>query len=274
LKTILVYIQNAETADQHVEAALSLARVTSAHLTCLRVTPDEAEGGFAGLGRASLTKELLDEVEEDASRLRERLEARLSREDVTWDHIQVSGSVATEIVHNAALADLVVVGREARSDFGAPAITLLGDLLKALRTPLFLPATSPVDPTGDALIAWDGSYEAANAVRCSVGLLKLASSVRVLHFTAKPDLTGTFPGTRLVEFLSRHGIHAELTVESFPDATDDEFIAAGLSSRAISLNAAYVVMGGYGHSRVRQFLLGGVTRKMLSSSRIPIVISS
>jgi nucleotide-binding universal stress UspA family protein len=273
VKTILVHIQNDETAKQRIAAAMSIARATSAHVTCLQVTPIEAYVAFEGFGGLFIMNDVIKSIDEDAARLRERVESELAGEDVSWDYIKLTGNVAMEIVSHAALADLVVAGREPPNEFGSPAITLLGDLLERLRTPLFLPGTARVDPTGPAIVAWDGSYEAANAVRSSIGLLKLASSVRVLHLTASPEAIGTFPGTRLVDYLSRQGIHAELIVETLPGAGNDQFVAAGLISRARSLGDAYVVMGGYGRSRVREFLFGGVTRTMLSDSSVPVVIA-
>jgi nucleotide-binding universal stress UspA family protein len=272
VKTILVYIQNEESAVHRIEAALSIARATSAHVTCLQVTPIEAYVAFDGFGGVFIMNDVMKSIDDEAVRLRGLVEDELAGEDVSWDYIQLTGNVAMEIVGHAALADLVVAGRESRDEFGSPAIRLLGDLLQSLRTPLFLPGAAPIDLAGPAIIAWDGSYEAANAARNSIGLLKLASSVCVLHMAASPESAGTLPGTRLVQYLSRQGIHAELVVETLPAGANDDFVAAHLLSRSSSLGGAYVVMGGYGRSRVREFLFGGVTRTMLSDASVPVVI--
>jgi nucleotide-binding universal stress UspA family protein len=272
LKTILVYLQNEETADRRIEAALSIARATSAHVTCLQVTPVEAYAAFDGFSSAFIMSNVMKSIDEGAVQLRERIEGELSGTNVSWDYIQQTGIVAMEIASHAALADLVIAGREPSIDLGGSAISLLGDLLQTLRTPLFLPGAPRVDPHGSALVAWDGSYEAANAVRASLGLLKLASSVKVLHLTARPDGTGASSGTRLVDYLSRQDIGAELIVETLPGEANDDYVAAGLMSRVKALDAAYLVMGGYGHSRLREFLFGGVTRTMLGDPTVPVVI--
>jgi nucleotide-binding universal stress UspA family protein len=274
VKSILVHIQNEGSATQRIEAALAIARATSAHLTCLHVTPIEAYVAFDSFGGVFVMSDAIKAIDEEVVRLREQVEDELSKEDVSWDYIETTGHVATEIVRQAALADLVVTGREPQeAGLGKSAMTLLGDLLQSSRTPLFIPGEAPVDPAGPALIAWDGSYEAANAVRMSLGLLRLASSVRVLHMTDKKERSRAFPGTRLLEYLSRHGVHAELVIESLAAAGDDEFVAAGLLSRARALGGAYVVMGGYSHSRLREYLFGGVTRTMLREATMPIVIA-
>lgn len=272
VKSVLVHVQDSDSAIDLLEAGLSVARAASAHLTCLQVTAIEGYVAFDGVGGVFIMDDVMKAIDKEAERLRKRVDEELRSEDVSWDHIQVTGSVATQIVRHSALADLAVVGREPRRNrLGSPSITLLGDLLQTSRTPLLIPGTSAVDPNGAAVVAWNGSFEAANAVRSSVGLLKLASSVTVLHVTGAQPRSDAFPGTRLLEYLSRHGIHAELIVESLFNP-DDDLIAAALVEHARS-RRAYIVMGGYGHGRLREFLFGGVTRTMLSDSEVPLVMA-
>lgn len=278
VKTILLQIQNDSSLDSRIEAALSLARACSAHVSCIHVRPVEAylaSDGFGGMN------DVIKMLEEEDARLRFRIESRLKSEDVSWDYVQVGGDVATAvdvastIVRHAALADLLVVGRAPQKDeFAAPATGLLGDLLFRARTPIFIPGgeVSAADPTGDALIAWDGSYEAANAVRSLLGLLKLAASVEVIQVPERKD--DAFPGTRLLEYLSRHGIHAELVVAEPPsDKSDHDVVAATLVAHARATGAAYMVMGGYSHSRLGEYVFGGVTRVLLKECPVPLVIA-
>lgn len=202
-----------------------------------------------------------------------RIEDELSDKDLSWDYEQVTGNVINRIVSRAALADLVVTGRAAhRSEFVGAGIAVLGDLLHRSRTPLFIPGEGgkPCDPTGPALVAWDGSYESANAVRSALGMLACASAVHVVQVEEEKETP--FPGTRLLEYLSRHGIHAELTIE-YEAELDRNFIPDTLVARAITVMASYLVMGGYNHSRLGQYVFGGVTRSMLSASPIPLLIA-
>ena len=274
LKSILVHIQNDGSEFDRVEAALSIARSQSAHLTCLHVTPIEAYVAFDTFGGVFVVNDVIKKIEDEVAQLRVRIEGELRKEDVSWDYVEVTGNIPTQIVRHSALADLVITGRGSReTEYSMSSMALLGDLLQNMRTPLLVPGTGAVDPSGPAVIAWDGSFEAASAVRLSVGLLKLASSVRVLNLADSKEQSSAFPGTSLLEYLSRHGIHAELVVEQLPAGADDELVAAGLVARARAWGAAFIVMGGYGHSRVREFLFGGVTRSMLRDSSVPIVIA-
>lgn len=274
VKTILLHIQNDKSLEQRLETALSLARACEAHVSCLHITPIEAYVAFDSFGGIFVMNDVIKALDKEEERIREETQAQLLNEDVSWDYVQVTGNVPQQLVRHAALADLVVTGREPhREDFDKPTISLLGDLLERMRTPLFIPAGNGAQPdlAGTAVIAWDGSYEACNAVRGAVGLLRLASDVRVIQVREK-DKEDVFPGTQLLQYLSRHGVHAELQLEA-PEGARGEQIADLLLAKARAEGAAYVVMGGYNHSRVGQFLFGGVTRSLLSDSPLPLLMS-
>lgn len=273
IKTILMHVQNDASLDSRLQNALSLARSFEAHLCCLHVTPIQAYVAFDSFGGVFVMKDVIESLEEEESKLRARIEDKLSNEGVSWDYEQVTGDVIRQVANRAALADLVIAGRSAhRSDFVGAGISALGDLLYRSRTPIFIPAEGgePCDPTGPALVAWDGSYEAANAVRSALGMLASASAVHVVQVEEEKE--ASFPGTRLLEYLSRHGIHAELMIES-EAKLDHDLIPDMLVARAMSVNASYLVMGGYNHSRLGEYVFGGVTRSMLTSSPVPLVIA-
>ena len=275
-KTILVHLQADNSVDSRLETALSLARACSAHVECLHITPIEAYVAFDSFGGVFVMSDVIKTLDREEADLRIAIEGRLRSEDVSWSYTQVTGNVAGQLVSHAALSDLLVVGRQShKSGFAGATVGLLGDLVHRARTPLFIAPEDgrPCDPTGVAMIAWDGSYEAANAIRSSAGLLTLASDVQVVQISEE-DKKEMFPGTRLLEFLSRHGIHAELSiVEAGVDIQDHEVISATLAARARALNAEYLVMGGYNHSRVGEYIFGGVTRTMLSQAPVPLLIA-
>ena len=273
MKTILLHVQNDASLDSRLETALGLARSCSAHLDCLHVTPIEGYMAFDSFSGVFVMDDVIKSFDAEEASLRSRIEDDLRGEDVSWDYQQVTGNITSQIVSHAALADLVVTGRAPhRNDFGDASIDLLGDLLHRSRTPLFIAGDGEsCDPGGRALIAWDGSYEAANAVRSAIGLLRHASDVRVLQIIEQKD--ELFPNSRLLEYLSRHGIHAELQVEAAGGKPDREFISGMLLTQAQSFGAAYMVMGGYNHSRMGQFLFGGVTRSFLLASPLALVMA-
>ena len=277
IHTILLHILDDEFHDQRIENGLALSRACSAHLSCLHVTPMEAYVASDTFGGIFVMNDIMRALDERDYDLRNKVEQRLAREDVSWDYEQVTGNVTSTIIGRAALADLLVTARQPhRADFVGPTVGFIGDLLQHARTPLFIPAfNSPsFDAGGPAVIAWDGSVEAANAVRSSLGLLALASEVRVLEIPERNRSSKAFPGTKVLEYLSRQGVHAELTVEQPPSGeAGPDVVADMLVAQARGAGAAYIVMGGYSHTRIGDFVFGGVTRTLLTECPVPLVIA-
>ena len=270
IKTILFHVHDDESLMERLQLVLTIARACGAHIHCLHVSPIEAYSIVDTFGGTFVSQEIMDAFEEQAAKLRLQVEACLGIEDVTWNYEEFTGELIPHLVQSAAFADLVVTGRAPRErEFGGPAITLCGDLLAQIRTPLLVTGDKPssFDPFGPALVAWNGSYEAANAVRASIALLRMASKVEVVDF--KEVKERRFPSTELLEYLSRHGIKADLDVRSEPLGG----VELGLVDYAKRRGAGYIVMGGYGHSRAGEFLFGGVTRALLKECPIPLVLA-
>lgn len=267
IKTILLHIQNDANLEARLQCALSLARATGAHLRCLHVTPIEAYVTMDSLGGLFVMDSIISAIDDEESRIRSTLEARLAVEDVTWDYEKVTGNTVGALVGRAALSDLVITGRQAHVERARSLeIGIIGDVLMGVRTPLLIPGDDDAvfDPFGPAVIAWNDSYEAANAVRNAVGLLKLSSDVRVIQLTDIEDE----PPTHLLEYLSRHDIHAQVDTWIREDAVEDS-----LTDYAQQRAASYIVMGGYGHNRAGEFLFGGVTRSLLKASPVALALA-
>ena len=272
IRTVLLHIQK-ENLDTQIEFGLALARACSAHLSCVHATPIEAYTAFDSFGGVFVMNDVIRALDDEEADLKSRAEQELNGEDISWDYEQVTGSVGRIVAGRGALADLIVTGRSGHEgQFPGWAISSLADLLHLARTPIFIPGErqDSFDAGGTALIAWDGSFQAANAVRATIGLLKLASEVRVLQVEEQKE--EAFPGTRLLEYLSRQGVHAELRVEPMR-GKDHRTITAVLLSYAGAIGASYMVMGGYSHSRIGQFVFGGVTRDLLAGSPLSIILA-
>ncbi len=270
MKSILLHVQDDESLDSRLQTALSLTRASDGHLSCLHVTPIEAYVAFDTFGGVFVMQDIIESLDKHEANLRTRVEDQLEKEGVSWDYQQATGSALNKIVSSAALADVIVTGREFHKQTHAILpLSLLGDLLHRSRTPLVIPASNGVigDPSGPVLIGWDGSYEAANAVRSSLGLLSLSSGVEISVVEEEP--LKLFPATRLLEYLSRHEIHADLHVESAEKILIPDLLVA----RAEEIKASYLVMGGYGRSRVGEYFFGGVTRRLLQDSPVTLFIA-
>lgn len=270
MKSILLHVQDDGSLDSRIEDGLALARATSGHLSCIHITPIEAYVAFDAFGGVFAMTDVISALDEQEKTLSDKVQAKLANEDVSWDYEQITGSIPSTIIRYAALCDVVIFGRDKNgtaADDGS--LALLGDLLHRCRTPLLVPGTAgePYDPTGPLMIAWDGSYEAANAVRSALGLMAMASRVRVVRVDESGE--GPFPSTRLMEYLSRHGIHGDLHIEPLGELLAGEI----LLDQAVRMNAQTVVLGGYGHSRFGEYLFGGVTRSFLHNCPIAILVA-
>ena len=271
MKTILLYVQGDQTLVPKLEAAMALARCFSAHLTCLHVTPIEAYVALGGFDGAILNTDIRNALEIGQNAVRASVEDQMRAEDVSWDFEQVVGHVAPTIVRHASLVDLLVIGRESQYGAGrwASQTGLIGDLLHRCRTPLFIPSAenTAVNAAGPALVAWDGSFEAANAVRASIAFLKAASQVHLLRIERIEE--DQFPDMKVIQYLSRHGIHAQLETQT--SRYDD--VATLLVGEAAQRGATTVIMGAYNHSRIGELLFGGVTRSLLLDCPVPLLLA-
>jgi nucleotide-binding universal stress UspA family protein len=200
-----------------------------------------------------------------------------SRADVagiTTEWREREGDVAEIASLHARYADLVIVGQmEPGLPAGHSARALPERLLLGVGRPiLVVPYAGVFTTVGErVLVAWNASREATRAVNDALPLLQRASQVTVLAINPRGGVSGDgdVPGADLALHLSRHGVKAEA---SWVPAQDIE-VAAMLLSWACDCQADLIVMGGYGHSRIRELVLGGATREMLQIMTVPTLMS-
>jgi nucleotide-binding universal stress UspA family protein len=268
VKSLLLHIQDDEGLEARLQVALAIARASSGHLACLQITPVNTFGGVEAFGAGYVMADIVKQFEAQEAALRARIESRLEKEDVAWSYEQRTALPSEALVNAGALADLIVAGRFAhtQSTVHRPGL-ILGDILQASHTPLLICSNDQkaFDPLGPAVVAWNGSFEAANALRAALPLLRQAAAVHIV--TVDDGKHYDFPLLGASEYLSRHQVPSELVRESKGTlSVEDRIIAT-----AQGLGASFLVMGAYGHSRAREFLFGGVTRSLLKDCPIPIV---
>lgn len=137
------------------------------------------------------------------------------------------------------------------------------------RPTILLPEIMPAGTIEHVAIAWDGSRVAARAVADAEPMLQGAAKISVLTVTDEKPLQEANAGERLADGLRKKGLAAEAVAILAEDCE----IGVTLQDHAIELGATLLVMGGYGHSRVRDFVLGGATRGILDNLRLPVLLS-
>jgi nucleotide-binding universal stress UspA family protein len=263
MKSVLLHVYDDDGLDDRLSVALDIARAHDGHLSCLHVTPFNAYVSFEPLGAAYVNSALIEELRAREAALHERVKARLVREDVPWDWSSAERDVAQAIVDAAALSDIVVLG-QAGSGAGAPLPIVDDVVVNAGCSTLVVPrGVGKFEAGRPIMVAWNASPEAARAIRQALPMLRLASDVLVVSVGEDGE---AFPQTAASAYLARHRISSEL--HTVPRGAD---VARTLVDFAMAQGANAIVLGAYGHSRLRETLLGGVTRHLSRVSPIPLV---
>jgi nucleotide-binding universal stress UspA family protein len=269
MRSILLHARRDDRFESRLQVALDLARQLDAHLTCLQVVSFDV--AVPGDLYGTVISEMIPVIRDAALEFRAEVEGRLAKEDVRWTWADEFGVEESYLLDYAALSDLVVVSASPL-ELGAGPSPLVGGLAIHGRAPLLVvpSAQSGLSLGGAALVAWNNSAESSRALKAAVPLLARASSVSLAIVAEdKAESEHDIPPLRGVEYLARHGIEAEI-VEL---AQSSEGVAATLEEAAKARGATYLVMGAYGHSRLRQLLFGGVTRRLLTEPTLPLLLA-
>ena len=263
MKNILLLVHDDEGQEARLQAALDLTRALGGHLQCIDVTPFPVIAGdlYAGFGETAV---LLDERQSEA-RNKTKINARLAKEDVSWDWVDITGEIASCLLKEAALADIVVLNRQLDSYPLPDMRTIVGQVLMHARVPVL---AVPQEVNGfsikRALLAWDGHPSCIATMRACTPLLALADEVEVL--TIKDGSIQAEPSDA-ARYLSRHNVHASIRVLNDRLHPADAII----EEEAEQWRADYIIMGAYGRGRIME-TFGGVTRRLLTRSKRPLIL--
>jgi len=270
MKSILLHIHDDLGRESRMQAAFDLARATGAHIHCVQVTPVAEFVSADVFGGGYMLPDDIAFVREEEEKERRLVETRMAREGVTWDWEHLDGDVVSSLLAAGRLSDAIVVtlpesGRRHDND----PLPIVADLAVGGRAPVLAvpPSVGAVDFCGRAVVAWDGSQESAMALRAALPLLAHAGQVHLV--TVEESGKHGFPSTGASAFLARHGVASEL--HEWPQK--DRSIGEALLAATRELAADYMVMGAFGHNRLREFIFGGVTAELLRGARIPLLLA-
>lgn len=272
LKTLLLHLDNGAAFGRRLDVALALAARHKAALVALSATPlPMLPVGPADA--AYLSAELIERMMADQRQAAERQVAQVRQRAATTG-TEVSavirqGAPSFALIDAAATADLVVLGQPDPDAPGPADYALVADVVMGGGRPvLCVPYAG--DHTGAGakiLVAWNGTPPAARAVHDALPLLKAAKQVTIAAVGDLPE--GKTGPDGLREHLARHGIAA--AVKTIPVGTLDPGNA--LLDAVSDFGADLMVMGAYGHSRLREFVLGGTSKTILQSMTVPVLLS-
>ena len=273
-KTILVHLDPRARGSEHLGLAFQLAAKFGAHLVGLYAPGPARIPSYALAEAGPALRQVVEQHRaEDARRTEKQFrDAAAKQGDARTEWRVAEGDTAAALRLHARYADLVVAPQAEPGDDPETRMLPHDVVLSAGRPVLFVPYAGRFADTGKrVLVAWDGGREAARAVSDALPLLARAESVEVSVFDPERAARrhGEQPGADIGLYLSRHGV--KVTVHKQSGAGYD--VGAQILSRAADAAADLIVMGGYGHARVRELVLGGVTRTILESMTVPVLMS-
>ena len=275
IKSIMVHVDDAAPCTARVDTAVRLAgRFGSALTGVYLVAAPELTPTVAALLPADSVAQRIASTGEAQERsegvFRDTASGRVSA--VEW---RAPAGIAVEAaVWNARYADLAIVGQpQSDSDtYGFEQRIAESVLLQSGTPVLYVPYTGSLSSLGiRVLVAWDGGREAARAIRDALPFLVGANEVLIASYPRNDESAEALARAQphLETYLARHGVRAGFRRH----LGDDLEVGQRLLSQAADFGSDLLVMGGFAHSRAREWVLGGVTRTMLQSMTLPVLMS-
>jgi nucleotide-binding universal stress UspA family protein len=276
-KTISVSLNEISRAEPLLNFAGDLAQDQDAHLVGLYVIPAvRIYPDISGAVAPVVIEEYREFFQNRSEQVREIFEDITRRMGLRSEWRSVNSSsplISDSTIDHGRESDLIIVSEVCSPDeTGIEADFMERIVMASGRPVLLVPKSGVVRPLqGNALVGWNGSREAARAAFDAIPLLKRMDKVTIIWVDPQKvfEAPGAVPGAELAVVLARHGISA--VAEGFSTAGLSE--GQALSMRARDLGANLLVMGAYGHTRLREYVFGGATRFMLNEVLIPTLMS-
>jgi len=272
IKDIVVNLSVGKPRDVAGEFAISTAALFSAHLAGVAFAHEPPVGSVSDYVSGSILNTYRAQEKDKAERAEQAFKDRARLTGITYDTriltntIADAASVFGEIARNY---DLSVIAQGQPEDDLAETLTIETTLFGSGRPVLVVPYIQASGLKLDrVMVCWDGSRSAARAVGDALPLLKRAGRIDVVTVEAQ-ERRNELRGAQIAEHLARHKLNVELRPVVAPDSAASDVILSHAADNSTDL----IVMGGYGHSRLREFVLGGVTRGMLGSMTVPVLMS-
>lgn len=284
LKDLLVYLDQTDGASVHLRLAADLARRHDSRLTALYVREwspaqiDDRKNAELGLGSAQeldeLDRRIEGSIDQAAERLRSELEALKGEHGLRVEWRCLNGLASAIVPQHARYADLCILGQDVPADTRSVEYTFAEQLLFVSGRPvLFIPASGSFETLGrHIVVAWNSSRASARAVADALPLIERAERTTVLTINPADfiDPYGAPPAEQMVEHLRLHSSSVEgVQLDNVPAAS----IADALQTEALKIGADLIVVGAFGHAKLWEKLLGGVTQDLLANMSLPILMS-
>lgn len=275
-KSLLCVVSDLEHCSSALEQSIALALSDDAHLEvlCVGVDLTQVTSYYAG-ANAVILQETITRALEEADELKSKVSSRLDGESCAWSvstAVSALADLGRHIAARARFADLVILAHPYGEDIGPEHEAIVEATLFEGKAPAMVVPNAGKSLTAPkrVVVGWNESSEAMTAVRAALPLLKQADTVNITVIdppTHSPNRSD--PGGLLSQFLARHGVQAEISVlsKTLPKVSDV------LKRHLNDSKADMLVMGAYGHSRLREAIFGGATRDMMEGCEVPLFLA-
>ena len=272
-KDILVYADGSPTATIRLDVAASIARQHEAHLAALHVRAlPYVMTDFAGTVPASFVDWQEDWSDKQEAAAQKAVEDAASRSGRPIEWRLAKGDVDTISLQHARYFDLVVVSQGAMGPDDATVADGLPEtiVMGSGRPALVIPRHGKFPAVGErVMVAWNQTRESTRAVHEALPILRRAKSVIVMEVNPKTGHEPRIAGVDIATHLARHGVKVDVS----STVADDIEVGDAILSRISDLGADLLVMGAYGHSRLREYAFGGATLHILRHMTVPVLMA-
>lgn len=272
-KTILVHVDNGKRCPARLAVAIQMARRSDAHLVGLHAMTALRLPAYAAAEAGAVLIEAQQRAfAEQSLRAKNTFDKAISAAGLSKVEWRATDADAVDAVTlHARYADLVVLSQPHASDNAGVEEDFAERVVLACGRPaLVVPYADSYKSIGErVLVAWNATREATRALTDAIPMLRDAKEVKVIAINPDDADHGAVPAADISLFLARHGVRAEAVT----DYGDDIDVGNELLSRAADYNSDLIVMGAYGHSRIRELIMGGATRTIITSMTVPVLLS-
>ena len=271
--TTLLAVHSTEEPVDNVDPIIALCGDIGAHLNLvvfgtMQTIPTAAYGGMPDYYLTDERDGVVRAAKERAAEVEKRIQAAYLSASVLVECVD-AGMIGATMSRHALYADATVFPNGSVPAEDHPTRAFNGILFDSGQPVIILGAgEKPLPQAKRVVMAWNGEPEAARAIHRSLLLLKSAQEVHVVLIDPEFGRSGANPGDDMAAFLTRHNL--KVTVDQLPSGGRE--IADVLLQHATDKDADIIVMGAYGHSRLREWLLGGTTRDLLSRTKLPVLM--
>ena len=285
IRKLLLPLTGTAVGEAALSTALIIARSWNAHVTALHVRVDSRDvAPLAGEGLSgAMIEEMMSATEKESSERAHAVrsmfdrfvaqhevivsEARAGSDCATASFSAVTGREEDLVAQQARLADVTVVPHPDAGEDVSSSDALHAVLFDSGRPVMISPRTAPKTVGARVCLGWNGTAESASAVLAALPWLQRAEAVRILSADGYQRRGPAAP--ELAAYLALHGVHADIVMFQSINGV----VGAGLLAAARDFGCDLLAMGAYSHSRLRQLILGGVTRHVLENSALPVMMN-